>query len=232
MVHTFVNVSSPFDPNSFVVQANFGWNNALKYLPFGTYTVVLDITVGAHPAEVYIPIGDVRRLYDLEPGRHLICVPYNVGSYTLATGITFQIQELTSGGTIDIGNVRIFNGRVEIDTQALELWSTGLPTSGQFWPADVIRNSMPVPGGSIGWVCTTAGAAYQAPWQTGFAYVFGNQVLGHDGNVYMCVTGGTSSNAGTGPSNSALGQDTNDNGVIWWNIGPPAVFKAFGDIST
>lgn len=230
VVRTLVNVSSPFD-NSVVVEANFGWSNALKYLPVGTYTVVLDITVGVHPAEVYIPIGDARRLYDLEPGRHLICVPYNVGSYTASSSIAFQIQALTAGGTIDIGNIRIFSGRVEIETQALELWSPGLPVSGQFWPSDVIRNSVPTPGGSIGWVCTMAGAAYQAQWQSSFLYVFGNQILGHDGNVYMCVAGGTSANTGNGPINSILGQDMNDNGVIWWNVGGPVIFKEFGPIS-
>jgi hypothetical protein len=85
--------------------------------------------------------------------------------------------------------------------------------------------------GHLGWVCTSAGAAYKAPWQTSFPYVFGDQVLGNDGNVYTCVVGGTSANSGTGPSNSTLGQDTNDNGVIWWNVGTPVVFKEFGAIS-
>lgn len=55
-----------------------------------------------------------------------------------------------------------------------------------------------------------------AAWATGTLYAAGVRRRAN-GNVYQCVTGGTSAAAGTGPNGT--GQAINDNGVIWRYLG-------------
>ncbi len=100
------------------------------------------------------------------------------------------------------------------------------PSRGIYKKGRIIDNDSIVPGGNLGWICTTAGAASKTAWAATTAYAVGAQV--NTGNkVYECTVAGTSSS--TAPTHST-GTAT-DGTVTWKYVDALAVFKEFGLIS-
>jgi hypothetical protein len=86
----------------------------------------------------------------------------------------------------------------------------------------------PSPGGTEGWVCTTAGAIHNTVWTSGVA-CDGNTFLKTSSNrVYRCLNGGTSTVQPVHTSGIVTGAD----GVTWrWLADGAPVFKTFGSIA-
>ncbi|TLS49414.1 right-handed parallel beta-helix repeat-containing protein [Paenibacillus antri] len=102
------------------------------------------------------------------------------------------------------------------------------PSSGYFHLGDIYFNARPVPGSHVGWICTLAGYASNVAWTPGSIYSVGAEVHSN-GKVYHSITSGTS---GSMPPSHASGNWTDPNGLTWKYIGPRAVFRTFGPIST
>ena len=109
------------------------------------------------------------------------------------------------------------------------LQGTAAPTSGVYLVGDRVEHSAPAPGGSLGWVCTTAGGNGSAAWAATTAYVVGAWIT--EGNrVYECVTAGTSGS--TAPTPPGLGATVVDGTVTWLHRQTGvAAWKAYGAIS-
>lgn len=105
--------------------------------------------------------------------------------------------------------------------------ASAAPTVGIWAVGDRVYNNAPAAGGVEGWVCTTAGAVAPAAWQPTTAYAQWTSWVSNAGNVYECVTQGTSAGAG-GPTTTDA--DITDGAVHWRYIGPLGVFKTFGAI--
>lgn len=100
------------------------------------------------------------------------------------------------------------------------------PSKGIYKKGRVIDQADPVAGGSMGWVCTTGGAASKTAWTATTAYTVGSQVNANN-KVYECTVAGTSGS--TAPSHST--GTAVDGTVTWKYVDVLAVFKEFGLIS-
>ena len=82
----------------------------------------------------------------------------------------------------------------------------------------------PAAGGYRQNICITTGHAYKESYNTGNAYLVGENVLGSDGNVYVCILAdsGSSTNAPTTGASWA---------TYWRYLGTPTVFKGYGSIA-
>lgn len=119
-----------------------------------------------------------------------------------------------------------------------EFSSGAAPASGVtvYNVGDRIWNQSPVAGGSMGWVCTTAGAfANSGAWAPLTAYHRGDgthtpqSVTNDGGKVYWCIQDGTSAGSG-GPTGTSF--DITDGTCHWRYVAAGApVFKEFGLIS-
>lgn len=118
------------------------------------------------------------------------------------------------------------NGNVEITASGGGELSSSEPITGVYNVPQQVLNSSPVAGGYLGWVCIKTGTANKTQWTTATPYT-ANTMVYFEGNVYRCVTGGTSGEiAPTGE-----GTSISDGGCTWSYVGPKAVFKTFGPIS-
>ncbi|MFD0771225.1 right-handed parallel beta-helix repeat-containing protein [Bacillus sp. CGMCC 1.60114] len=107
---------------------------------------------------------------------------------------------------------------------------SSIPTSGYYRLGQEIRNSNPAAGGYIGWVCTLAGYANDQIWIASNYYSKGSRI-NFGNHVYEALNNGTSYT--TRPAFSPIsGSTVTDNNITWKEIGPLAVFKTFGSIST
>jgi hypothetical protein len=103
------------------------------------------------------------------------------------------------------------------------------PTSGTYVLGQIIYNSAPIPGGYLGWICTTTGIANNQSWTASNAYALGNRINA-GGHVYEVTIAGTS--AGSVPTWPTTSGDTVVDGTVTWKeVGILAVFKTFGLIS-
>ncbi|WP_373231271.1 glycosyl hydrolase family 28-related protein [Cohnella sp.] len=108
-----------------------------------------------------------------------------------------------------------------------EFESSSLPTKGMFIVGDRIINITPTAGGTIGWVCTTAGYAAESTWTAKTAYSL-NKLVYSGTRVYKSTLAGTSGSAApTHTSGSAI-----DGTVTWQFVGNAVQFKTFGTISS
>ncbi|MGX2961367.1 right-handed parallel beta-helix repeat-containing protein [Peribacillus sp. JNUCC 23] len=108
--------------------------------------------------------------------------------------------------------------------------SSTAPVSGLYKLGQVIKNSNPVPGGFIGWICTTAGYVSNKTWTPSTNYTKDTLVYYGD-HVYQAQNNGTSgSNSPTFPNTS--GGTVIDNNITWIEVSNLAVFKQFGPIQT
>lgn len=108
--------------------------------------------------------------------------------------------------------------------------SNTIPASGFYRLGQVIENSNPIPGGFIGWICTTAGYASNKTWSSSTNFVK-DTLIYFGGHVYQAQNTGTS--AATVPTFSTTsGSTVIDNNITWIEIGNLAIFKQFGVIQT
>lgn len=97
------------------------------------------------------------------------------------------------------------------------------PRDSEGWRrGDVVNLRAPVASQPPGYVCTTPGHACRTAWAAGTAYVPFTWVA-NGGNVYVCVTAGTSAGSG-GPTGTGSG--IVDGTAVWDYLAPQAVFKA------
>ncbi|MFC0560054.1 right-handed parallel beta-helix repeat-containing protein [Halalkalibacter alkalisediminis] len=100
------------------------------------------------------------------------------------------------------------------------------PESGYFSLGKVINNASPIPGGYVGWICTSAGEANKYQWTTNTLYTKG-QLVHANNKVYKCTVEGTS---GSIAPNHTSGIET-DGTVTWGFVDAKAVLKLYGPIS-
>jgi hypothetical protein len=99
------------------------------------------------------------------------------------------------------------------------------PEFGQWFRGDKYKHAAPVPGGYVGWVCVAAGFASAVSWSASAVKAKGDRLTA-SGRVYEALTAGTTGL--TAPVWPAAGGQTTDGSVTWQEIGPLAVFKAYG----
>lgn len=103
------------------------------------------------------------------------------------------------------------------------------PTFGSYVSGELIYNSAPISGGSIGWVCITAGVANKTIWVASTSYAVGTRINANN-HVYEVTTSGTS--ASSAPTwSTTSGANVTDGTVTWKEVGILAAFKEFGLIS-
>lgn len=118
--------------------------------------------------------------------------------------------------------------RAELNGKPLTVVEMDDTPSSDYWEwTDLIRNTRPIDGGSGLWMCMVSGYANKTPWVQNAAYLNGQQINAN-GNVYQCIVAGTSGNS----SPSGTADRISDGTVVWEYVGPLAVFKQFGLIST
>ncbi|KRE97081.1 hypothetical protein ASG89_29940 [Paenibacillus sp. Soil766] len=107
--------------------------------------------------------------------------------------------------------------------------SVSVPITGVYVIGQKIYNSVPKPGGYLGWICTSGGYANNQTWIANKSYTKGNRI-NLNGHVYESMNSGTSGvTRPTFPTNS--GGSVNDNNIIWKEIGLLAIFNTFGIIN-
>lgn len=102
---------------------------------------------------------------------------------------------------------------------------TTIPTSGYYSLGQEIKNSSPISGGYLGWICVMAGVANNTMWSASATYSIGNLVNANN-KVYKCNVAGIS---GATPPSHTSGTGT-DGTVTWEYIDAKAEFKQFGAI--
>jgi parallel beta-helix repeat protein len=171
------------------------------------------------------------------------------GLYVSGDTSTFEFYDNRSTGATDYGArfgtagaVRRWDGNTFSGTLGAVLnWPTSgagvsggerfgdaAPASGSFQRGDLVWNRLPSPAGSVGWVCTTAGAASSTAWAASTAYLV-NDVVYNGTRVYRCTVAGTSDASG-GPTGT--GSAIADGTVTWAHVATRAVFKTFGLIES
>ncbi|WP_134702557.1 right-handed parallel beta-helix repeat-containing protein [Ammoniphilus sp. YIM 78166] len=104
------------------------------------------------------------------------------------------------------------------------------PVTGYYALSQEVRNSNPMPGGFIGWICVKAGYANSETWAPNKSYSKGSRIHS-GGHVYEALNSGTShTTPPIFPTGS--GSTVMDNNIMWQQIGFVAVFKTFGSISS
>jgi hypothetical protein len=91
------------------------------------------------------------------------------------------------------------------------------------WPGRFNTAGQTVTDGTVTWLDQGSLTAASPPtWTAGNAYGVTNKIIDSNGKLEAVISGGTS--GATQPSwSTPLDSNTNDNGVIWVNLGPPPV---------
>ncbi|PET98189.1 hypothetical protein CN941_00180 [Bacillus cereus] len=104
-----------------------------------------------------------------------------------------------------------------------------IPTTGYYRLGQEVRNSNPIAGGYIGWICSKAGYANNQTWTASKSYVNGSRIS-FGNHVYEAVNNGTSHTIS--PTFSTISSGTiTDNDIVWKEIGPLAMFVTFGQMN-
>lgn len=130
-----------------------------------------------------------------------------------------QLYKFIGDGTIDINSSTL---------GSLDRVST-VPTSGVYALGQIVYNSTPIAGGSIGWICISNGVANNQSRSNSTPYSLGARTNA-SGHVYEVTVAGTSS-ASAPTWTTTSGATVTDGTVTWKEIGLLAVFKEFGLIS-
>jgi len=128
---------------------------------------------------------------------------------------------------LDLKYITIVEMCDDFNIDESKVYTSTIPTVGTWKLADLLYNISPAAGGSIGWICTTAGTANNTAWVTSTTYTVGQQV-NSGGKVYQVTTAGTSGT--TAPTGAGTG--ITDGTVVWDYVGVLAVFKGYGAISS
>ncbi len=154
---------------------------------------------------------------------------YRKGGTTLATPkttIVAQNNNKINSNIIFSNNVNAQLEKNILGNTLLPALASSTPTFGAYSVGQLLYNSTPIPGGYVGWVCTTSGTANTTPWAVNKTYTL-NTMVNANGKVYKCINAGTSST--TAPSH-VIGSAI-DGSVTWEYADIIAVFKSFGLIS-
>ncbi|MFE5321179.1 right-handed parallel beta-helix repeat-containing protein [Paenibacillus sp. NPDC056579] len=136
---------------------------------------------------------------------------------------------LFNNTAVDISPAVKMIDNVDINTGLTDNRMNALPINGYYYLGQIIYNASPIPGGYVGWICTTAGYANNQVWAASRSYAKGYRIQA-GGHVYEAVNAGTSGAAAPAFPVTA-GATIMDNTVTWKEIGLLAVFKPFGPIS-
>lgn len=102
------------------------------------------------------------------------------------------------------------------------------PSSGFYNLGQQINNLNPIPGGFVGWICTTPGYISNKTWVSSTNYTKGT-IIQSGGHVYQAQNSGTSGM--TAPAFPEIfGGIVIDNNITWKQLSLLAVFKEFGFI--
>jgi len=99
-------------------------------------------------------------------------------------------------------------------------------TMGRYRQGDVVMNANAAAAAAAGWVATNNGRLARA-WVASTAYVVG-QVRENGGNIYRCVTAGTSAGSG-GPTGT--GTAIADGTAAWNYVSPKSTFATMANLS-
>jgi hypothetical protein len=106
-------------------------------------------------------------------------------------------------------------------------YGEAIPGDGHLWAQrDIVYNTNPSSGGTIGWVCVTGGYASVAVWTPATSYAAGAAVHVSD-RVYKCTTAGVS---GLSALSHTSGNATDGTAKFQYMGSGLAEFKAFGAI--
>jgi hypothetical protein len=139
----------------------------------------------------------------------------------------YVIGNIVQGCFLDLRDIDIKHGNIDNGITDPYNYKNAAPTSGKFKLAQIVYNSKPIPGGYLGWVCTSAGTALSKDWTANTAYSVNTMVRANN-KVYKCTVAGTSGT--TAPSHTS-GAAT-DGTVIWLYVDVLAVFNQFGPVSS
>ena len=99
-------------------------------------------------------------------------------------------------------------------------------TMGRYSQGDEVGNAGAAAASPAGWVATNSGRLARA-WLASTAYVVG-QVRENGGNIYRCVTAGTSAGSG-GPTGT--GTAIADGSVVWNYVSPKSTFATMANLA-
>ena len=85
----------------------------------------------------------------------------------------------------------------------------------------LVRYGLTTASTKYGWVCVQSGIYTTKEWTTSTAYTSGNYVVNSNGNVYKCITGGTSTVEPTGTNYDSF---TLEDNLVWQYYGKVAKF--------
>ncbi|MFZ7823932.1 right-handed parallel beta-helix repeat-containing protein [Priestia sp. 40] len=102
------------------------------------------------------------------------------------------------------------------------------PSSGFYNLGQEVKNLNPIPGGFVGWICTTPGYVSNKAWVSSTNYLK-DTIIQSGGHVYQAQNSGTSGI--TAPAfPKTFGGIVIDNNITWKQLSLLAVFKEFGYI--
>lgn len=99
-------------------------------------------------------------------------------------------------------------------------------TMGRYRQGDVVMNASAAAAAPAGWVATNSGRLARA-WVASTTYAVG-QVRENGGNIYRCVTAGTSAGSG-GPTGT--GTAITDGSVVWDYVSPKSTFATMANLT-
>ena len=154
------------------------------------------------------------------------------------TGVGFSSYTLPANSTINLGDIRVYSGLVDIKDINSVTKGNALPVAGLWNVGDIIENEAPASAGHMGWVCTSVGFASKEAWTLGHTYNVGD-VVTNGSLVYICVYSPGIAETGTGPTGYPFYPGTNGAMTFgstykWaWYAGntTPPTFKTYGLIS-
>ncbi|WP_369900595.1 right-handed parallel beta-helix repeat-containing protein [Bacillus manliponensis] len=138
-------------------------------------------------------------------------------------------NNICSNATIDITGKEFLHENIINGTVDPYYNASSAPTSGYYKLGQEVKNSNPIPGGYIGWVCVKEGFANNELWIQSKSYEKGSKI-NVEGHVYEALNRGVS-NSITPLFQGVSGGLIYDNTITWREVGLLAEFKTFGSIS-
>jgi hypothetical protein len=134
------------------------WNNQLTGLATGTYTAVYEVEVeNDHPAVGRFYGAESDTAKTLHKGKHLVNVPLYWNSATGTNQLGWAFDSLNNQQQVKMGSLRLFKGKIDVQTTNNILYADATPASLQWEVGDIIEKLTPTVGQAKRWRCTVAG---------------------------------------------------------------------------
>ena len=108
-----------------------------------------------------LKVGDTSKLNtNLTFNSNIVYCESNFSNFTSGSKVynnLFAVNPVVNGNTLT-------GGRISLDNGNTSFTSSAFPTTGTWVQGDIVYNSAPAAGGSLGWICTTAGTS--GTWKT------------------------------------------------------------------